>query len=545
MKRKSTFKSLLALALAVVLVFSTNVTPASAAKKKAKATNAVKSVKVVSPAGTKKIATVARGKSIKLTVIVKAKKKAFKKVTYKSSNAKVATVSKKGIVKGKKVGTTTIKVVSVKNKKKTASIKVKVVKNAVKKVTLNKKNLDLAVGASEKLSAKVNAPKKSYKAVKWTSSNEKVVKVSNKGVVSAVGEGTAKVTVTALDGSKKKATCKVAVWNGIKDVQLNNPRNNYYVDSYKVVLDTPIALTKDSFVVKSKVRAEGTYNRELEVEKVFTNDNLNYTIFTKNSVEMGEFVQVSVPSLKGKNAVELQALADGYEYRQLVSGVVGDEINTGVGFKNLVGYETVSVADAMKHIVAFTSGIWQIHPFGEGNTRTTAVFTIKYLRSIGFDVNNDLFADNSWYFRNALVRANYRNVRKGVESDMSFLILFFRNLMIGENNELKNRTMIINAPQKLTEQVDRTSTEQVPNMLTEQLSAPLTAIIKAIGTEQYSLKALMEKIGLKHRPTFITNYLTPAIQSGFVTLLYPNNPKHPRQKYLLTVKGLAVFNSHK
>ena len=323
MKRKSTFKSLLALALAVVLVFSTNITPASAAKKKAKATNAVKSVKVVSPAGTKKIATVARGKSIKLTVTVKAKKKAFKKVTYKSSNAKVATVSKKGIVKGKKVGTTTIKVVSVKNKKKTASIE---------------------VSASEKLSAKVNAPKKSYKAVKWTSSNEKVVKVSNKGVVSAVGEGTAKVTVTALDGSKKKDTCTVAVWNGIKDVQLNNPRNNYYVDSYKVVLDTPIALTKDSFVVKSKVRAEGTYNRELEVEKVFTNDNLNYTIFTKNSVEMGEFVQVSVPSLKGKNAVELQALADGYEYRQLVSGVVGDEINTGVGFKNLVGYETVSVA---------------------------------------------------------------------------------------------------------------------------------------------------------------------------------------------------------
>ena len=166
-------------------------------------------------------------------------------------------------------------------------------------------------------------------------------------------------------------------------------------------------------------------------------------------------------------------------------------------------YQGLSMDDVVVHIAKFVSGIWQIHPFGEGNTRTTAVFTIKYLRSIGFDVNNDLFADNSWYFRNALVRANYRNVRKGVESDMSFLILFFRNLMIGENNELKNRTMIINAPQKLTEQVDRTSTEQVPNMLTEQLSAPLTAIIKVIGTEQYSLKALMEKIGLKHRPTFI------------------------------------------
>ncbi|WP_233587700.1 hypothetical protein [Parabacteroides sp. AF18-52] len=90
------------------------------------------------------------------------------------------------------------------------------------------------------------------------------------------------------------------------------------------------------------------------------------------------------------------------------------------------------------------------------NTRTTAVFIIKYLRSIGFDVNNDLFADNSWYFRNALVRANYRNIRKGVEPDMSFLVLFFRNLMMGENNELKNRTMIINPSQH----VDRTSTEQ-------------------------------------------------------------------------------------
>ena len=82
--------------------------------------------------------------------------------------------------------------------------------------------------------------------------------------------------------------------------------------------------------------------------------------------------------------------------------------------------------DVVAHIAKFVSGIWQIHPFGEGNTRTTAVFTIKYLRSIGFDVNNDLFADKSWFFRNALVRANYRNVRKEVEPDMSFLIFVFQ-----------------------------------------------------------------------------------------------------------------------
>lgn len=82
-------------------------------------------------------------------------------------------------------------------------------------------------------------------------------------------------------------------------------------------------------------------------------------------------------------------------------------------------------------------------------------------------------------------------------------------------------------------------------MLTEQLSAPLSAIVKAIRTEQCSLKVIMERMELKHRPTFIANYLTPAIQSGFVIPLYHNKPKHPKQKYLLTVKGLAIFNSTK
>ena len=104
-------------------------------------------------------------------------------------------------------------------------------------------------------------------------------------------------------------------------------------------------------------------------------------------------------------------------------------------------------------------------------------------------------------------------------------------------------TFIINTPQQPTEQVDRTSTEQAPKKLAEQLGVPLFAIVKAIGIEQCSLKVIMEKIELKHRPTFVANYLTPAIQSGLVTPLYPDSPKHPRQKYLLTIKGLAIFNS--
>ena len=107
-------------------------------------------------------------------------------------------------------------------------------------------------------------------------------------------------------------------------------------------------------------------------------------------------------------------------------------------------YAGLTQDQIIEHIANFVSGIWQIHPFREGNTRTTAIFTIKYLRSIGFSVENELFANNSWYFRNALVRANYRNAAKGIEPDISFLIKFFRNLLLGENNELQNRRLIIN-----------------------------------------------------------------------------------------------------
>ena len=102
-------------------------------------------------------------------------------------------------------------------------------------------------------------------------------------------------------------------------------------------------------------------------------------------------------------------------------------------------YTGLSTDEIIKHITFFVSRLWQIHAFGEGNTRTTAVFTIKYLRSMGYKVDNDIFAQNSWYFRNALVRANYKNLKEGIEENPFYLERFFRNLILGENNELKNR----------------------------------------------------------------------------------------------------------
>ena len=106
-------------------------------------------------------------------------------------------------------------------------------------------------------------------------------------------------------------------------------------------------------------------------------------------------------------------------------------------------YEGLSVDAAVKHLAKFASNIWQIHPFGEGNTRATAVFMIKYMKAFGFRVNNDAFEKNSWYFRNALVRANYTNLQKGVHSTTKFLELFFGNLLFGTDHALKNRFMHI------------------------------------------------------------------------------------------------------
>lgn len=95
----------------------------------------------------------------------------------------------------------------------------------------------------------------------------------------------------------------------------------------------------------------------------------------------------------------------------------------------------------INRICEFTSRIWQIHPFQEGNTRTTALFIQKYLLSMGFKVNNELFKDNSKYFRNALVRANYTNYQKGVKADEKYLIKFFENLLLGKNNKLDNHEL--------------------------------------------------------------------------------------------------------
>lgn len=106
-------------------------------------------------------------------------------------------------------------------------------------------------------------------------------------------------------------------------------------------------------------------------------------------------------------------------------------------------YRGLSMDEIIHHLAVFVSRLWQIHIFGEGNTRTTAVFFIKYLRTLGFSATNDIFAENAWYFRNALVRANYTNLQKGIHETTEYLEVFLRNLLLNEKNELYNRDLHI------------------------------------------------------------------------------------------------------
>ena len=223
-------------------------------------------------------------------------------------------------------------------------------------------------------------------------------------------------------------------------------------------------------------------------------------------------------------------------------------------------YSGLSQEQMVEHLANFVAGLWQIHPFREGNTRATAIFTIKYLRSQGFEVNNELFAEHSWYFRNALVRANYRNLKKGINYELVYLVRFFRNLLMGENNTLRNRYMMINPP----EEWKMPESEQVPDKHPTSTPASTPAstpsssrnlihtnneliirLVKAIGNEQLSIKQMLERVGLKDRMNFIEFNLNPAISEGFVRMLFPDKPHHPRQKYLLTTKGILLYNDIK
>jgi len=203
-------------------------------------------------------------------------------------------------------------------------------------------------------------------------------------------------------------------------------------------------------------------------------------------------------------------------------------------------YKGLTDDEKIEHIAKFISGIWQIHAFREGNTRTTAIFTIQYLRSLGYEVNNELFAKHSWYFRNALVRANYRNIQKGIDYSPIYLVRFFRNLLLKDSWVLKNRYLHIRPTDEWKEQ-PRIGTPQVPRKLSSstpqvphKFSQHVETLILSFNDEYMTSAEIMGAIGLKDRKSFSELYLNAALLEKAIERKYPNTPRHPRQQYRMT-----------
>ena len=179
-------------------------------------------------------------------------------------------------------------------------------------------------------------------------------------------------------------------------------------------------------------------------------------------------------------------------------------------------YKELTMPEIIRHLARFVARLWQNHIFGEGNTRTTAVFLIQYLRTLGFETNNESFADHSWYFRNALVRANYNDLQKGVHETTEYLELFLRNLLLNEENELHNREMHIewdktahsNGKQHIKQHIKRhiQSGEDIHKALEEaavsaRTKANIIMLREAFGNEKiFGRGDVVEILGITEKP---------------------------------------------
>ncbi len=179
---------------------------------------------------------------------------------------------------------------------------------------------------------------------------------------------------------------------------------------------------------------------EILTEKTF-NFNPDYLIQIHRRLFTGVYEFAGV--IRSYNITKKEWVLDGDTVLYSSADMIRQTLEYDFREEKNTDYSGLNADQAVKRICKFISGIWQIHPFCEGNTRTTAVFAIKYLRNFGFNVDNEAFAHNSWYFRNALVRANYINYSKNISATSIYLELFFDNLLFGADHQLRNRDMRI------------------------------------------------------------------------------------------------------
>lgn len=249
---------------------------------------------------------------------------------------------------------------------------------------------------------------------------------------------------------------KSAIWQaaiGLQEVDGLKP-SKYLIETAKANIEGKIGIDEVKKRLESYYEAIPTKDRA-ETEEA---DKVSARITEILGEKSFHFSPVELQEIHGR-------LFDGiYKFAGLIRDYnitkkewVLDEATVSYGSANIIkdalqydfdeekkfNYKSLSLKDKVRHIEKFISGIWQIHPFGEGNTRTVAVFAIKYLKTFGFDVSNEIFSKHSWYFRNALVRANYSNFVKNIYATWEYLDKFFDNLLFNAQNELNNKDLHI------------------------------------------------------------------------------------------------------
>lgn len=267
---------------------------------------------------------------------------------------------------------------------------------------------------------------------------------------------------------------------------------------------------------KSKVARSSSEDRTEEADKVSARitEILSENTFTFSPIEylaihrhLFEGIFSHAGQIRDYNITKNEWVLKGATVLYASAGSIRETLEYDFSQEKIFDYKNLNIDEAIRHIARFVSGIWQIHAFGEGNTRTTAVFTIKYLHTFGFNFSNETFANHSWYFRNALVRANYNDLTKGVYATTEFLEKFFRNLILNEQNELKNRNLQIDEIEKETIQSAKQTDMDIPkcknctldctleeiavlNYLKEKPNATQKEIAQHIGKSERTVKSM-------------------------------------------------------
>lgn len=196
---------------------------------------------------------------------------------------------------------------------------------------------------------------------------------------------------------------------------------------------------------KNEPRTEEADKVSARITKIIAEKGFTFSVAQYLSIHhrLFEGIYKHAGQIRDYNITKKEWVLDGDTVTYGGAAELRETLEYDISQEKAFDYSGLSMDEVIRHLARFISLLWQIHVFGEGNTRTTAVFFIKYLQTLGFNVTNDIFAKNAWYFRNALVRANYNNLQKGVHETTEFLELFLRNLLLGENNPLRNRRMHI------------------------------------------------------------------------------------------------------